>query len=101
MEEHALSNLGNIFRAVADPNRYRIMLLLRHHGEMNVSSITHAVGMSQPAVSQHLRILKDMGALRSRKEGQQVYYCVPSEAVCDALEAFIKVYQKEIISNDR
>ncbi len=85
---------AKIFKAVADPTRQKLMLLLRKNGEMNVGELAKHLKLAQPTVSQHLKILKDAGALNSRKAGQQIYYAVCSERICDAMSAFMKIYQE-------
>ena len=64
---------------LADASRLRIFWLLCHCEEcvVNISALT---GMSSPAVSHHLRILKDAGMLSSRREGREVYYSAADTA---------------------
>ena len=61
------------FRQLGDPSRLRILWLLCHSEEC-VCNIAAAVGMSDPAVSHHLRILKKSGIIESRRDGKEVYY---------------------------
>ena len=62
----ALSQLG-------DPSRLRIFWLLCHCEEC-VTNIAALVGMSAPAVSHHLRLLKDGGLIVARRNGKEMYY---------------------------
>lgn len=64
---------------LSDMSRLRIFWLLCHCEEcvLNISAIT---GMSSPAVSHHLRILKEAGLLVSRRDGREVYYCAADTA---------------------
>lgn len=96
IEDSTLERFTNLLKAVADPNRRHIMFLLRHKGEMNVGSIAKEVNLLQPMVSQHLKILKDAGALKSRKDHQMMYYSIASIPVCDALMEFLRLYEKEL-----
>ena len=66
-------NIADIFRQLGDPNRIRIFWLLCHCEEC-VVNIAAMGDMSSPAVSHHLRVLKDSGLLSSRREGREVYY---------------------------
>ncbi len=76
---HELARGGNfdavaqVFRLLDDGSRVRIFWLLCHVEEcvVNISALT---GMSSPAVSHHLRLLKDAGLVASRREGKEVYY---------------------------
>ena len=65
--------VADIFKQLGDGSRIRIFWLLCHCEEcvINLSSI---VGMSSPAVSHHLRQLKNSGLIVSRREGKEVYY---------------------------
>ena len=64
-----------IFRALADPSRRAIFESLTH-GEAAVKELTARFAISQPAVSQHLAILKDAGLVNGRRDGRLVYYRV-------------------------
>lgn len=66
---------NKIFQALADPSRRAIFEALTH-GEAAVKDLTARFDISQPAVSQHLAILKDAGLVSSRREGRCVYYRV-------------------------
>ena len=61
------------FNAVAEPQRRRILNLLSQ-GERSVNDITQALGMKQPQVSKHLRVLKEVGLVTVRGSGQQRLY---------------------------
>ena len=61
------------FQQLGDGTRLRILWLLCHSEEC-VSNISAAVNMSGPAVSHHLRILKNSGLITSRRAGKEVYY---------------------------
>ena len=63
----------DIFKQLSDPTRVRIFWLLCHCEEC-VVNIADMVEMSSPAVSHHLRVLKDSGLLSSRRDGREVYY---------------------------
>ena len=65
--------VSDIFKQLGDPSRTRIFWLLCHCEEcvINISAI---VGMSSPAVSHHLKLLKASGLIVSRRDGKEVYY---------------------------
>lgn len=65
--------VSDIFKLLADPSRARIFWLLCHCEEC-VVNISFLTDMSSPAVSHHLRQLKDGGLIVSRREGKEVYY---------------------------
>jgi DNA-binding transcriptional ArsR family regulator len=64
-----------IFQALADPSRRAIFKSLMR-GEAAVKDLTARFDISQPAVSQHLAMLKDAGLVQGRREGRLVYYRV-------------------------
>jgi ubiquinone/menaquinone biosynthesis C-methylase UbiE/DNA-binding transcriptional ArsR family regulator len=78
----------DLFRALADPTRLRIVHLLRAM-ELAVGEIALVVGQSQPRVSRHVRILVDAGLIERRKEGSWVFLSICSDTAADALGAFI------------
>lgn len=63
-----------LFRTLADPTRRAIFERLCRDGEQTVGSLTRHAGVSQPAVSKHLGVLKDAGLVRFRHEGRQTHY---------------------------
>ena len=69
-----------VFQALADPSRRAIFESLSH-GEAAVKDLTARFDISQPAVSQHLAILKDAGLVIGRKEGRCVYYRVEPSGI--------------------
>lgn len=68
-----LENPADTFRAVSDPTRLRLLRLLSH-ADLNVREMVRILGMSQPGVSKHLKVLLDAGWLRQRKEGTWSWY---------------------------
>lgn len=82
-------NIADIFRQLGDPNRIRIFWLLCHCEEC-VVNIAAMVDMSSPAVSHHLRVLKDSGLLSSRREGREVYYRASDAAQSRLLHEMIE-----------
>lgn len=70
-EDFALT--AEVFKKLDDPSRLRIYWILCH-GEECVINLSAMVDMSSPAVSHHLKILKDGGLIVSRRDGKEVYY---------------------------
>jgi DNA-binding transcriptional ArsR family regulator len=64
---------SDVFNAIAEPRRRDILECLRV-GERPVAEIVAAVGLPQPSVSKHLRVLRDVGLVDVRPEGRQVFY---------------------------
>lgn len=78
--------LAAVFKAVADPVRLRLLSLIEHHddAEACVCDLTEPLGLSQPTVSHHLKILVEAGLLTRTRRGRWSYYAV----VGPALEEF-------------
>ncbi len=77
LDEHKAAHLAELFGAFSDTSRLRIISALIH-GEVNVGRLAEAVGISESAVSHHMRTLRQMRLVRTRKEGRQVYYDLDS-----------------------
>lgn len=75
-----LARLSRTFSAFSDLTRLRIMLAVSSR-ELCVCELSKVLGMSSPAVSHHLRRLKDLGLVRTRREGKMVYYLLDDEHV--------------------
>src|SRR3954469_10391270 len=64
---------SDVFNAIAEPQRRQILVLLRT-GERPVGKLAHELGMTQPGASKHLRVLREVGLVRDRKDGRQRLY---------------------------
>ena len=63
-----------LFRTLADPTRRAIFERLCRHGDQTVAALTAQAGVSQPAVSRHLAVLKRAGLVHDRHQGRQTHY---------------------------
>lgn len=63
-----------LFRTLADPTRRALFERLCREGEQTVGALTAQAGVSQPAVSKHLGVLKAAGLVRDRQAGRQTHY---------------------------
>jgi DNA-binding transcriptional ArsR family regulator len=70
----------DIFRALGDPTRRAIYERLITH-EDSVSGLTARFAVSQPAISQHLKVLRDAGLVRVRREGREAHYSAGPEGL--------------------
>jgi DNA-binding transcriptional ArsR family regulator len=75
----------DVFRALADPTRRALFerLVL---AELPVHALTERAGVSQPAVSKHLRVLKQAGLVRDRHEGRQTHYSAQLGALAPLID---------------
>lgn len=76
----ACERAAAIFRALGDPQRLRLLLILEA-GQCCVSEIATALDEPLPAISQRLRVLKSERVVRSRREGKHVYYALADEHI--------------------
>lgn len=86
----AAAGLARTLKAVADPARLRLLSLVSAHegGEACVCDLTEPLGLSQPTVSHHLKVLVEAGLLTRDKRGVWAYFAVVPEAL-DALSAVL------------
>ena len=80
-----------ILRALADPTRRAVFEKLAE-GEMNVTQLRAGLMVSQPAVSQHLAVLKGAGLIAERREGRHVQYRVDPRGL-EPLHAWLNRYR--------
>lgn len=90
LDAAAAERLAGILKAVAEPTRLRLLSLVAAHegGEACVCDLTEPVGLSQPTVSHHLKVLVDAGLLDREKRGVWAYYRLVPTAL-DALAAVL------------
>ena len=76
LDKAAAEELAATFRALADPGRLRLLSFIAAQpgAEACVCHLTGPVGLSQPTVSHHLKVLNDAGLLEREKRGTWVYY---------------------------
>ncbi|MGE5074093.1 MAG: ArsR/SmtB family transcription factor [Anaerolineae bacterium] len=94
LSEHVAAHVAELFRAFSDTSRVRILSALLA-GEMNVSALSHAVDISESAVSHHMRGLRQMRLVTSHKVGKEVYYRVEDEHVIHLFQQGVKHVQDE------
>jgi DNA-binding transcriptional ArsR family regulator len=71
---------SDAFNAVAEPRRRQILIHLTQE-ERTVGDIVIALGMEQPSVSKHLRVLRDVGLVRVRRNGRHMLYRTNADAI--------------------
>jgi DNA-binding transcriptional ArsR family regulator len=75
-----------VFRALADPTRRAIFEELTRQGEQTVHALTHYAGVSQPAVSKHLTVLKRAKLVQHRRDGRETHYRAQPNALAPMVE---------------
>ena len=80
LDEHLAAHVAELFRSFSDTSRVRILSALVS-AEMNIGALAAVVGISESAVSHHMRGLRQMRIVQSRRDGKEVYYRVDDEHI--------------------
>jgi ArsR family transcriptional regulator, arsenate/arsenite/antimonite-responsive transcriptional repressor len=93
---------GPYMLTLGDEMRQRILLILAEAGTdgMDVADITSKTHLSRPAISHHLKILKDTGMITSHKKGTQVYYFIYIQNTLDKLKDLLSSVQNLVSGID-
>ena len=75
LDEHTAAHVAELFRAFSDTSRVRILSAIVEQ-EINISALAEMVGVTESAVSHHMRGLRQMHLVNSRRDGKEVYYRV-------------------------
>ncbi|MBV8046699.1 MAG: helix-turn-helix transcriptional regulator [Paludibacterium sp.] len=75
-----------LFSALADPTRRAIFQRLSQEGELTVRALTDQAGVSQPAVSKHLAVLKRAGLVNDRHAGRETHYRVQIDGLAPLID---------------
>ena len=84
--------MNAVFDCLAEPHRRRILDVLRE-GERPAGELVAELGLSQPGVSKHLRLLRDAGLVWARVDGQRRVYALRPEGLA-AVEAWLAPYRR-------
>jgi DNA-binding transcriptional ArsR family regulator len=88
---------ADLCNVLADPKRLRAMSFLGH-GERSVSEIAEHLGVSLPNASQHLRVMRDRGVVRFRKEGKAVLYRLANPKFLEASRLIREALREQQLS---
>lgn len=89
-------NISNLFVALGDAQRQRILLSFEKDEHLNILQIVEHSNLSRSAVTHHLKVLEQGGALKKQKIGKEVYYWVDKTAIIKALEDVYNYIKNEI-----
>ena len=76
----------NVFKALSDPTRRAIFEHLTRDGEQTVHALTNRSGVSQPAVSKHLTVLKRARLVRHRHQGRETHYSAQPQSLAPLVD---------------
>jgi ArsR family transcriptional regulator len=80
IDDHTAVHVAELFRSFSDTNRVRIISAIIDQ-EQNVSTLAQAVGMSESAVSHHLRGLRLLRLVQTRRQGKEIFYRLVDEHI--------------------
>lgn len=86
---------SDIFKALADPTRRRILHMLNQRPEMSAGDIAAEFDISAPSMSHHFNVLKVADLVSSRREGQQILYSLNTTVVEDLMTMLFDMFAKD------
>lgn len=90
------ADTSKLFIALGDEQRQRILLAFEPDERLNIGQIVAASTLSRTAVSHHLRVLRDAGALQSEKIGKEVFFHINKKMMTEALEGVLSYIKTTI-----
>ncbi|CAM4226096.1 ArsR family transcriptional regulator [Bacillus manliponensis] len=85
------------FQLLCDPHRQDIILLLSEKNPLTVSDITAQSSLSRPAISHHLKLLRDQGLVTVEKRGTERYYSLSLENAVQSLKKLLSLMEDECL----
>jgi ArsR family transcriptional regulator, arsenate/arsenite/antimonite-responsive transcriptional repressor len=90
-----IKQMSEFFKAMGDPTRLKIVSLIASSGNLCVNMVSNKIGMTQPAISQHLKILKQAGILDSEKLGLEVHYRLNEDIINQYINDFSNLFKSK------
>ena len=91
-----VADAARLMRLLSSERRLLVLCILLARGEMSVGSLAEEVGLSQPALSQHLAMMRAEGLVATRRAAQTIYYRIADTKVEQVLEALHKVFCSQL-----
>ena len=88
LDKDSVENIAELFRALGDPTRFRIISALIDR-EFNVGELAQITGISESAASHQLRTLRQLRLVKTRKQGREVFYTLDDDHVTDLVKRAI------------
>jgi DNA-binding transcriptional ArsR family regulator len=83
---------ARLLRLLGNENRLLLLCMLAMEGEMTVGALAEALGLSQPALSQHLALLREDGLVATRREAQSIHYRIADPRAARVLAVLRDIY---------
>jgi ArsR family transcriptional regulator len=101
MQKENFYNLhADICKTISNPRRQAIIDTIRK-SEMTVSTLVKKTGISQANLSQHLAILRSKGVVRTRREGNNIYYSIANPKIIEAYDLISEVLKESTSSRNK
>jgi ArsR family transcriptional regulator len=101
MQKENFYNLhADICKTISNPRRQAIIDTIRK-SEMTVSTLVKKTGISQANLSQHLAILRSKGVVRTRREGNNIYYSIANLKIIEAYDLISEVLKESTSSRNK
>lgn len=94
LDEHTAAHVAELFRAFSDTSRVRILSTIVEQ-EMNITALATLIGVTESAISHHMRGLRQMRIVKSRRDGKEVYYYVDDPHLIALFQQGVRHVQEE------
>jgi len=94
LDEHTAAHVAELFRAFSDTSRVRILSVIVEQ-EMNITALAELIGVTESAVSHHMRGLRQMRLVRSRRDGKEVHYFVDDPHIIALFQQGVRHIKEE------
>lgn len=94
LSDEEIVDMADFFKVFGDATRLRILFLLSPDHECNVGTISEAIGMSQSAVSQQLKLLRASRLVKFRKDGRNILYRLSDDHINKILQLGLEHYDE-------
>jgi ArsR family transcriptional regulator len=94
LDEHSAAHVAELFRAFSDTSRVRILSAILDQ-EVNISALAEMIGVTESAVSHHMRGLRQMHLVQARREGKEVYYSVKDPHIIALFQQGVRHIQEK------
>jgi len=94
LDEHTATHVAELFRAFSDTSRVRIISAIVEQ-EVNISTLAEMAGLTESAVSHHMRGLRQMRLVKSRRDGKEVHYSIDDPHIIALFQQGVRHVQTE------
>lgn len=95
LDEHTAAHVAELFRAFSDTSRVRILSAIVDQ-ELNITSLAQIIGVTESAVSHHMRGLRQMHLVEARRDGKEVFYSLTDPHVIALFRQGVEHIQEKI-----